>query len=148
MILSASAMDYTLAKALPNVNVTAVKTRSPRGPDLSSKQHADMLVAHLQEAGKAAQWTLVATQPSKLAGRDALQIAARLEAGGQKACQVQRQGFHGGRIYTLTLTYAGHDTARALAAMAKIARRCVFLPAAATRPAATQAASTQRKAQP
>ena len=121
-------VDYARGRNVQNMNVT-VRGRTPNEP-LAGKdrkvidRYAEELV-HAMKAGR--KWTHISHRVVRFAGRTGVEVVGEVTHQGIRCVSVQRQAFHDGRVYTLSLLSADPNPKRAVAAMDAIAGTFRFL---------------------
>ena len=121
-------VDYARVRNVQNMNVT-VRGRTPNEP-LAGKdrkvidRYAEELV-HAMKAGR--KWTHISHRVVRFAGRTGVEVVGEVTHQGIRCVSVQRQAFHDGRVYTLSLLSADPNPKRAVAAMDAIAGTFRFL---------------------
>lgn len=129
-VIDAAVVDYLRNILVPNMSVTVVSTGLGLrdGNAWSNKKECEEYIAVLRK-----QWatdpnrSYVSHRMAKMGGKNGIEYVCRVNMAHWKAVQVQRQVFHKGNIYTVTVTWDGNkNIKRAVAAMNKFADSVKF----------------------
>ncbi len=130
IVISTAALDYLRNILVPNMNVTVVSTslNLKKVNIWSNKKECDEYIADLRKDwAKNSNRVYVSHRMAKIGDINGIEIASRTIIAGHKAVQVQRQVFHEGSVYTITVTWDGKNLKRAVAAINRFAGSVRFL---------------------